>query len=201
MNLDFLKVWNGAIIINGTEYPSYKAVPSDLAVQGSLNIQLRPAKKVAPTATGGLADGRKTVNTTVELAEHQQYKVKVKQYMTKPATPDFDFMAKWNNNNPMPLRVMVGEKVKETRGMVYMVLHGDILEDRTMCCMKCGRPITNNVSQFFGLGPECGGHNYVNPFSSDAELKEAVSNYKKKLNNMVWEGWIIRSAIEELTAL
>jgi hypothetical protein len=63
--------------------------------------------------------------------------------------------------------------------------------------MKCGRPITNNVSQFFGLGPECGGHNYVNPFSSDAELKEAVENYRKQLNQMVWEGWIIRSAIEE----
>ena len=32
MNLDFLKVWNGAIIINGTEYPSYEAVPSELTV-------------------------------------------------------------------------------------------------------------------------------------------------------------------------
>ena len=37
----------------------------------------------------------------------------------------------------------------------------------------------------------------MNPFSSDAELKEAVENYRKQLNEMVWEGWIIRSAIEE----
>ena len=197
MNLEFLSGWNGAIVINGTEYPSHEAIPVDLAVQGSLNIQLRPAKKVVQKATERLVEEPKTDTRTVELSENQQYRVKVKKYMTKPATPDFDFMVKWNNNKPMPLRVMVGEKVKETRGMVYMVLHGDILEERTLCCMKCGRPITNSVSQFFGLGPECGGHNYVNPFASDAELKEAVEAYKKQLQQMTWEGWIIRSAIEE----
>lgn len=196
MNLEFLKNWQGVITINGIEYPSHEAVPSDLAVQGSLNIQLHPANKVAQRATVGLTEEPKE-KSAVELSENQQYRVKVKKYMTKPATPDFDFMARWNNNNPMPLRVMVGEKVKETRGMVYMILHGDILEERTMCCMKCGRPITNNVSQFFGLGPECGGHNYVNPFESEAELKEAVESYRRQLNEMVWEGWIIRSAIEE----
>lgn len=197
MTLEFLKGWQGAIIINGTEYPSYEAVPSDLAVQGSLNIQLRPVHKVAQKATVGLVEEPKKTTETAVFDENKQYRVRVKQYMTKPATPSFDFMAKWNHNKPMPLRVMVGEKVKETRGMVYMILHGEILEERTLCCMKCGRPITNNVSQFFGLGPECGGHNYVNPFSSDAELKEAVENYRKQLNQMVWEGWIIRSAIEE----
>lgn len=194
MILDFLKSWSGSVVINGTEYPSFEAVPSDLAVKGSLNIQLHPAKKVAQRASGGHTEASVS---TVELNANQQYRVRVKQYMTKPATPDFDFMAKWNNNKPMPLRVMVGEKIKETRGMVYMTLHGDILEERTLCCMKCGRPITNSVSQFFGLGPECGGHNYVNPFESEAELKEAVEAYKKRLNQTVWEGWIIRSAIEE----
>ena len=156
MILDFLKSWSGSVVINGTEYPSFEAVPSDLAVKGSLNIQLHPAKKVAQRASGGHTEASVS---TVELNANQQYRVRVKQYMTKPATPDFDFMAKWNNNKPMPLRVMVGEKIKETRGMVYMTLHGDILEERTLCCMKCGRPITNSVSQFFGLGPECGGHN------------------------------------------
>lgn len=197
MTFEFLKGWNGAVVINGTEYPSYEAVPSDLAVQGSLNIQLRPGKKVAQRAPVGLVEEPKKDTVAVELDADKQYRVKVKQYMTKPATPDFNFMAKWNDNHPMPLRVMVGKKIKETRGMVYMALHGDILEERTLCCMKCGRPITNSVSQFFGLGPECGGHNYVNPFASDAELKEAVEAYKKQLNKMVWVGWIIRSAIEE----
>lgn len=124
-------------------------------------------------------------------------KITVKQYMTKPATPDFDFMAKWNLNRPMPLRTMVGEVLQETKGMVKMRLHGDITSERTAFCLKCGRPLTNPVSAFFGMGPECGGHGYTNPFSSEEELRAAVSNYRGTvLRNIQWEGWIIRSAIE-----
>lgn len=123
------------------------------------------------------------------------YKITVKGYMTKEATPEFDFMAKWNNNKPMPLRTMIGTKEKETRGMVYMNLHGDIFAKKIMVCMKCGRPITNPVSQFFGMGPECGGHNYVNPFNSEAELNEAVGAYRKQLQKITWSGWVIKSAI------
>lgn len=126
-----------------------------------------------------------------------QYKITVKQYMLKKSTPDFDFMKKWNNDNPMPLCTMVGEKLDETRGMVKMSLHGDIFSTKTMTCMKCGKPITNEVSQYFGLGPVCGGHNYTNPFATEAELKAAVSEYKKKLQHTTWEGWIIKSAILE----
>lgn len=125
------------------------------------------------------------------------YKITVKKYMTQKATPEFDFMAKWNNDIPMPLRTMVGTVEKETRGMVYMKLHGDIYAEKICTCMKCGRPLTNPVSQFFGIGPECGGHNYVNPFNSEEELKEAVSAYKKQLINTTWEGWVIKSAILE----
>lgn len=124
-------------------------------------------------------------------------KITVKSYMTKQATPEFDFMAKWNDNRPMPLRTMVGTAVKETRGMVYMKLHGDIYAERICTCMKCGRPLTNPVSQYFGIGPECGNHGYVNPFNSEAELKAAVSSYRKELQNIEWEGWVIKSAIIE----
>lgn len=122
-------------------------------------------------------------------------RITVRQYMTKPATPEFDFMARWNNNNPMPLRTMVGTVEKETRGMVYMKLHGDIYAKQICTCMKCGRELTNPVSQYFGIGPECGGHNYVNPFNTEEELRNAVSEYRAKLQNITWEGWIIKSAI------
>lgn len=123
------------------------------------------------------------------------HKIEVKSYMLKKATPDFDFMAKWNNDIPMPLKIMVGTVEKETRGMIYMKLHGDILSEKTCHCMKCGKLLTNPVSQYFGIGPECGGHNYTNPFDTEEALKEAVADYKIKLNNITWEGWIIRSAI------
>ena len=67
--------------------------------------------------------------------------------------------------------------------------------------MKCGRPLTNPVSRYFGIGPECGGHNYVNPFESDEELNEAVEQMKTELKNIRWTGWIIKSAIEEETVI
>ena len=128
-------------------------------------------------------------------------KIKVKPYMTNKSVPGFDFMQKWNNDNPMPLRIMVGDVIKETPGMVYMKLHADILSEKTCVCMKCGRPITNPVSMYFGMGPECGQHGYTNPFNSEEELKKAVESYKKELNNITWEGWVIKSAIEECVDL
>lgn len=124
-------------------------------------------------------------------------RITVKSYMTQKSSPFFDFMAKWNNDIPMPLRVMYGTKLGETKGMVKMELHGDILENEgpVDICMKCGRPITNTVSRYFGLGPVCGQHNYVNPFDTEEELKAAVQEYRKKLKEITWTGWIIKSAI------
>ena len=82
--------------------------------------------------------------------------------------------------------------------MVYMKLHGDITGKITHHCMKCGRPITNPVSQYFGMGPECGGHNYVSPFENEEDLKEAVEKYRREyLQQIKWEGWIIKSSIIE----
>ena len=53
------------------------------------------------------------------------YKITVKKYMTEPATVNFDFQDKWNNGVPMPLCIMQGEVIKETRGMYYMKLKSD----------------------------------------------------------------------------
>lgn len=131
------------------------------------------------------------------------FRIKVKPYMTKESTPSFDFMSKWNNNIPMPLLVMTGTKLEETRGMVKMSLHGDLSEEGELisCCMKCGRPITNPVSQYFGLGPVCGQHNYTNPFDTEEELKAAIHEYRSKLNEITWTGWVIKSAIVEVEEL
>lgn len=125
----------------------------------------------------------------------KEYKIEVRKYMTKKSTPDFTFMAEKNNDIPMPLMIMYGVKLKETRGMVYMRLHGDIKQRITQRCMCCGLTITNPVSQYFGMGPVCGDHNYVNPFETEEELQKAVAAYRQKLVNTVWTGWIIKSAI------
>lgn len=188
--LSMLKNWKGSVEINGTVYDSIEeALKIDSnALCGSIHLVLHSTVKSAT---------RRATERLAEVSDAVQYHITVKQYMTKKSSPEFDFMLRWNNDNPMPLRTMIGTVEKETRGMVYMKLHGDIYAEKVCTCMKCGRPLTNPVSQYFGIGPECGGHNYVNPFSSQEELKMAVSAYRKQLQNIQWEGWIIKSAITE----
>ena len=186
--LSMLQSWKGPVEINNVRYEN--------VAQAILNAKLSDSSQVSIK----LLQKEKNVSKRSEMSvsdDIQQYRITVKQYMTKKATPDFDFMKKWNNDVPMPFMTMIGTVEKETRGMVYMKLHADIYAPVIQTCMMCGRPITNKISQYFGVGPICGGHNYVNPFNSDEELKEAVGAYRKKLQNITWEGWVIRSAILE----
>ena len=125
------------------------------------------------------------------------YELQVKPYMTKKSSEDFTFMAKFNNDIPMPYRKMEGFVLKETEKMVYMRCRGNIFEEASSTCMCCGREITNPVSRYFGIGPICGNHNYVNPFSTKEELKKAVEEYRLKLKGVIWQGWIPKSAIIE----
>ena len=134
------------------------------------------------------------------LRKGHEYLIKVKQWMTKATTDDgFDFMRHWNNNIPMPLRVMKGRVLKETRGMVYMELRACPLE--TDHCMKCGKALTHPVSRLYGLGPECGGHFHINPFDTEEELQAAIQEVKEKLYNVTWAGWIAKSGVEYATEI
>jgi SNF2 family DNA or RNA helicase len=125
----------------------------------------------------------------------EEYKIEVKPWMLKKSSEDFDFMKKWNNDIPMPLLIMYGTKIGESPKMTKFRLHGDIQQRITTTCMCCGRPITNPVSQYFGIGPVCGGHNYTNPFSSEEELNKAVAAYRQKLIQTTWIGWVSNNAI------
>ena len=184
--LELLKSYPGNLKVNGREFENvFQAIQAFGGYQGRLVIELNTKPTPPPW------------EEEVEESKETEYVIKVKQYMTKPATPSFDFMDKWNNGVPMPMRIMVGKKLKETRGMVKMELRGEIVQEVNPVCMKCGRTLTNPVSQYFGIGPECGGHNYINPFETDAELRQAVAETRKQLQNITWTGWIIKSAIEE----
>lgn len=183
--LSMLKDYKGSVEINGVKYDS-------------ISDAQKRFKSKSDVITIKLSSNHSERNTEQIRAnlEHTIKKITVKQYMTRKATPEFDFMKQWNNDVPMPLRTMIGTVEKETRGMVYMKLHGDITEEKTLHCLKCGRPITNPVSQYFGMGPECGCHNYINPFYSKEELENAIKDYREKvLHNMTWEGWLPKSSI------
>ena len=133
------------------------------------------------------------------------YEVKaitVKKWMTKKSTPEFDFMKKWNNDNPMPFLKMAGFVRKETPKMLYVRCRGELFTESTDTCMCCGRPITNPVSKYFGLGPVCGNHDYTVPeqFADYGELRKAVNAYRENhLHQIIWEGWIPKSAIVSMT--
>ena len=182
--LELLKNYPGNLRVNGKEFENvFQAIQAFGEYQGKLVIELNTN---TTTNTSSVEEGKET-----------EYIIKVKRYMTKPASPSFDFMDKWNGGVPMPMRIMVGKKLKETKGMVKMELRGEVIQEVNPVCMKCGRTLTNPVSQYFGIGPECGGHNYINPFETDAELRQAVAETRKKLQSITWTGWVIKSAIEE----
>lgn len=185
--IDMIKCWQGKVAVNGQSYDDIASAISNFKpVSGPIRINLYPKRETAV---------KKHSDKSGEDVKTGEIRITVKKYMTKKATPSFDFMKKWNNDVPMPLRTMTGVVLQETKGMLKMKLHGDIWAQKISTCMCCGRILTNPVSQYFGIGPECGGHNYVNPFNSDDELKEAVSEYRKKLQSITWEGWVIKSSI------
>ena len=180
--------WEGELEINGTHYKSVTDIPKDIQIDSDTIVLLIPKQTVSA--------GQNT------QASDTEYRVTVRKYMTNKATPTFDFMSKWNNNVPMPLMTMVGTIEKETPGMYYMKLRADTSFTTVDRCMNCGKVITNPISKYFGMGPECGRHNYVNPFNSDDELNEAINTYKQEvLSKITWSGWVIKSAITELEAL
>lgn len=125
----------------------------------------------------------------------KSYKITVKKYMTEPATANFDFQDKWNNGKPMPLCIMQGEVIKETRGMYYMELEGKA-EPMTKC-MHCGRILLNPVSKLYGIGPECSEKVGLIRIESEEEAREKWNQLVEEIGNIKWTGWVIKSAIKE----
>jgi hypothetical protein len=187
--LNLLKDYKGAVEVNGQSFDSL-----DSALKGLKNFDGQLTIVLNKGAGERVSRASQRVE---EVAGDKIYRIKVRQYMTRPSTPEFDFHDKWNNGNPMPMRIMVGRKLKETKGMVKMELWGEITEEITTHCMRCGRTLTNPVSKYFGIGPECGNHGYNNPFDDEEELKRAVKEVDKQLREIKWTGWVIKSAIEE----
>lgn len=170
-----LKDWKGEISINDKHYTSVERCNFDFnTLSEDTHIILHSSVK-------------NTVQSVVDTLNEKIQRITVKKYMTEKSVPGFDFMVKWNNDNPMPLRTMVGTIEKETKGMVFMKLHGQA--ETVVRCMRCGRLLTNPVSQHYGIGPEC-----MSKLGFVCDIDD-VTTIKKKLVDITWEGWIIRSSI------
>lgn len=178
--------WKGAVEIDGIEYKSIQEARSVLnVISDDIHIILKSNNKNA--------NMKRTEALNDVSDKEQEYEITVKKYMTQQATPSFDFMMKWNDNNPMPMRIMQGTVEKETRGMVYMKLHG--MARPTITCFCCGKELTNPISRKYGIGPICLGKMGI---ARDIDDVEGIS---EELVNISWEGWIIKSAITEKKAI
>ena len=174
--LNLIKDWQGSVEINGIEYESAQdAIKRFKRSSGDIHIVLKSKTETVQ-------------KTKIERSDDVlEYRIAVKKYMTEPASPSFDFMAKWNDNKPMPMRIMIGTVEKETRGMVYMNLHGEARE--TITCVCCGKELTNPISRHYGIGPVC--------MSKVGIMRDVddIDSIKDDLVNIKWSGWIIKSAI------
>ena len=186
--LQLLKDWKGAIEIDSTRYNSIADVPDNIKQSGDdISIKLYSYRDTIEKVAG------ESSTQETETSADTVYRIVVKKYMTKKAMPNFDFMAQWNNNNPMPMVVMYGTKEKETRGLVYMKLHGK--GEKTITCMRCGKELTNPISRLYGIGPECIKHI---PVLADYDIAN-IADIQNKLADVTWEGWVVKSAILEET--
>lgn len=177
--ITMLQGWQGKVDINGKSYDDIKHATSDFKPDSEeIHIILHSAQE-------------KPSMSVESVQDKVEYKITVKSYMTRKSSPDFDFMAKWNNDNPMPLRTMIGTVEQETRGMVYMRLHG--VGEKTITCMRCGKELTNPISRLYGIGPEC---IHKIPIFTNIDIEEA-ERIRDELVNVKWEGWIIKSSILE----
>lgn len=181
-------------------------VDRELVVNGIPYKSAQEALEALKNHTGGIeilinskriTHAPKAPETVQETEYLDIYRIEVRKYMTEKASPEFDFMRKYNNDNPMPLRTMFGEILEETKGMYRMRLHGRA-ERNAVHCLHCHRPLTNPISRIYGIGPICGEHAYFTSDYTKSKIKnedELFSLADADLRKITWEGWIIKRAI------
>lgn len=110
--------------------------------------------------------------------------IKVRQWLTK------------QEKNPIPMRTMTGEILRETARAIHVRLKGFMEPSST--CLHCGRKLTHPVSLLYGIGPSCGRHFHINPCSSEDELQRRYQEMTKAMGEVQWEGWVPKSQIEKI---
>lgn len=178
---EFLTKYTGRIKINGQNVSRIRVMQALEDCDGEVTIDLIPENFV-------------DLEQPEQVPEQKLYKVFVKNYMLEHSNPDFLFMKAWNNDIPMPMRVMVGTIENQTRSMYLMDLHGEPY--KADVCIRCGRRIVNPVSKVVGVGPEC-----CTALGIDVKLmdrsacEEYITRIEHKIKNIKWKGWVPKTAI------
>lgn len=195
--LDLLKI-DKPVRVNGTVYNSLEeAREAFKGFTGKITLEINFEESQAQTADKKPAPQEKQPHTAKQgIQDSALYEITVKQWMTKEATPSFDFHTKYNDDKPMPMRTMEGRILSETKGMYKMELNG--IARPSSHCNHCGRKITNPVSLMYGLGVICGGHFGVTKLDNEEAVKANYEQIKAKMAAVKWVGWIAKSAIQEM---
>jgi len=101
-SFEFLKNYDGEIVINGNKVHPADASAMEILNQGELEIILTPR----------------------DLCEKVKYRVVVRPWMASNSG-NLDFHTRWNKGIPMPSQVMYGTIESETPGMYKMALIDD----------------------------------------------------------------------------
>lgn len=117
-----------------------------------------------------------------------EYKVTVRQFLTKPSNNP-----RFQDKKPVPLRTMFGYIHQETQNQVYMKLRGKA--EPSSYCYVCGRELTHPVSLLYGIGPECGEHWHETSMPK-ADVDAWYESLREKMRDVTWEGWLPRGYIE-----
>ena len=183
--LELLNGYNGNLIINNKEYSSVEEAEKAFdGYKGGCTIVINPTVNKLKTVAK---------NTTVESKDSHVYMIKVRRYMTNY---DNTFFLSKLNESPMPYMYMVGRVLQETNKLVKMECRADMVVPKTTVCMRCGRPLSNPISQYLGIGPECGAREHLAYIENGGSIAQAQESMRKELQNIKWTGWIIKSAIE-----
>jgi hypothetical protein len=188
---ELLKDYHGSLVINGKEFDTVKEAKEFFqSYKGGLTIILNKTHVQSDNTN------RKLVHT---IDDQMTYLVTVRKYMT---TYDKSFfLHKMNHQGPMPYMTMYGHKLEETKGLVKMELWADISATQITTCMRCGRPLSNPISQLLGLGPECGAAEHMALISSGIDVEKVREEFRKTLQKVTWVGWIVKSAINSVKEL
>ena len=182
---ELLNGYNGNLIINNKEYSSVEEAEKAFdGYKGGCTIMINPTKSKPP------------VVLNVKKEEHKDspvYMIKVRRYMTNY---DNTFFLSKMNDSPMPYVYMVGRVLQETNKLVKMECRADMVVPKTTVCMRCGRALSNPISQYLGIGPECGASQHIAYIENGGSVAQAQEAMRKELRGIKWTGWIIKSAIE-----
>lgn len=184
--------WSKEITVNNVVYSnSSEAYEAMKDYSGPIEIVLN-AKKPSDSAKSDTDGGTSEVSNE----ESVEFRVRVRAYMTKPPTEDFDFATRYNNGIAVPLREMHGTVIGETRGMYKMKLHGKLRPTKT--CIRCGRTLAEPVSMLYGVGPECCEKMGIIRCATEEEVQDALEYMQAEAEEICWEGWLPKKSILEM---